>query len=182
MTETYVNGLFGPQKCRTQPNDIYYTPENLAKAIIDYYKPKGNILEPCKGAGAFLKHLPKGSQYCEIAEGINFFEFTDKVDWIITNPPFSKLTPFMQHSFKLSNNVVFLINVSALFSVKRIKIIEDNKFGIKEIRFVKQPETFKQSGRIPGAVHFQLNYIGDIKLSYESNWRENYNSSNQKSK
>jgi len=82
MTETYVNGLFGPQKCRTQPNDIYYTPEKLAKAIINYYKPNGNILEPCKGAGAFLKHLPEGSQYCEISEGINFFEFTNKMDWI----------------------------------------------------------------------------------------------------
>ena len=177
MTETYVNGLFGPQKCRTQPNDIYYTPEKLAKAIINYYKPNGNILEPCKGAGAFLKHLPEGSQYCEISEGINFFEFTNKMDWIITNPPFSKLTAFMQQSFKLAKNVVFLINVAALFSVKRIKIIEDSKCRIKEIRFVKQPETFTQSGRIPGAVYFKKNYKGSIKLSYENNWRENYKSS-----
>ena len=176
MSETYVNGLFGPQNCRTQPNDIHYTPDKLAKEIIDYYKPKGKILEPCKGTGAFYRHLPKGSQYCEISEGINFFEFTDKVDWIITNPPFSKLTAFMQHSFKLANNIVFLINVAALFSTYRIKIIEDCKCRIKEIRFVKQPDTFPQTGRIPGAVYFKKNYTGNIKVSFTSNWRKSYKS------
>lgn len=176
MTETYVNGLFGPQKCRTQPNDIVYTPKKLAKMIINYYKPKGNILEPCRGEGAFYRHLPKGSQYCEISEGLNFFEFKDKVDWIITNPPFSKLTAFMEHSFKLSNNIVFLINIAALFSTKRIRIIEDYKCRIKEILIVKQPETFPQTGRVPGAVYFKKNYSGHTKISYASNWRESYKS------
>lgn len=174
MSELYAMGLFGNQLSRTHVNDIYYTPDNLAKDIVKYFKPKGKILEPCAGAGAFLRALPDNTEWCEIEKQKNFFEYKDKVDWIVTNPPFSKITHFLNHSFKISNNVVFLLNVAALFTVKRIRLIKQHNFAIKEIRFVKQPDTFPQTGRIPGAVYFEKHFKGNTKISYENKWDDSY--------
>ncbi len=174
MSEVMVQGLFGYQRCRTQPNDMFYTPEQLAKEIVKYFKPSGKILEPCSGTGAFLKALPIETEWCEITKGKNFFDYHNKVDWIVTNPPFSKLTKFLEHSFRISNNVVFLINLAGLFTTKRIRIMNVNKFAMKEIRFVKQPETFVQCGRIPAAVHFKREYSGKTKMSYSKNWNTKF--------
>lgn len=93
-------------------NDRVYTPDYLAKSIVERYQPKGRILEPCKGNGVFLKYMPT-AEWCEIDNGIDFMDWTDKVDWIITNPPYSKYRDFLRHSFEIANNVVFLQFVNA---------------------------------------------------------------------
>jgi hypothetical protein len=46
------------------PADIVYTPEYVTKDIIQRLNPKGMILDPCKGEGAFYDHLRIGSEYC----------------------------------------------------------------------------------------------------------------------
>ena len=38
--------------------DVVYTPDWVAKDMVDYFNPKGKILEPCSGDGVFLKYLP----------------------------------------------------------------------------------------------------------------------------
>ena len=48
---------------KSQPNRNYksddeiMTPEYLAEALVNHFKPNGKILEPCKGTGNFLKFL-----------------------------------------------------------------------------------------------------------------------------
>jgi len=44
---------FCPPK-NTPDKDIVMTPEYLAKDIIQHYEPKGLILDPCRGTGAFM--------------------------------------------------------------------------------------------------------------------------------
>jgi site-specific DNA-adenine methylase len=83
-------------------SDVHYTDRNIAKHIIDHYKPHGRILEPFKGGGAFYDQLPRNAQWCETAQGRDFFTHHTKVDWIITNPPWSNLTQVMQHCFTIS--------------------------------------------------------------------------------
>ena len=121
-------------KARKKPQDIFYTPDKIAKYIIEYFKPYGKILEPCKGNGSFLKYLPQNTDWCEIEEGKDFFNYNKKVDWIITNPPYSIFGEFMKHSFDISKNVVFLIPVDKPFYGKRIRMINDYG-GIKKILF-----------------------------------------------
>lgn len=75
---------------------------------------RGSVLEPCKGEGAFLKYLPQDTEWCEIADGINFFDYNKKVDWIVTNPPYSDFNRFLDHSFELADNVVFLVPIAKL--------------------------------------------------------------------
>lgn len=97
-------------------SDVHFTNARLAKAIVDHYSPKGLCLEPFRGDGAFYDHLPENSRWCEITEGLDFFDFNESVDWIITNPPFSNLTQVFEHAFNISEQCVFLIPISKFFS------------------------------------------------------------------
>ena len=36
------------------PDDVVYTPDWVAKDMVEFFKPSGRILEPCKGDGVFL--------------------------------------------------------------------------------------------------------------------------------
>jgi len=107
-------------------NDVVFTPDWLAKQICKMFPIKGVVLEPCKGEGAFLNHLPVGTEWCEIADGINYYDYNKKVDWIVTNPPYSDYNRFLEHSFELSDNIVLLVPVAKMFkSMGTLKAIMD---------------------------------------------------------
>ena len=36
--------------------------------------------------------------WCEIGEGGDFLRYNQKVDWIISNPPWSKILVFIKHA------------------------------------------------------------------------------------
>ena len=123
--------------------------------------PDGTILEPCKGTGNFLKYLPKDRTiYCERDENIPFETFTGKVNWIITNPPFSKMRLFLQLSFKCSNHVCFVMTINHVFTKARIRDMKENNFGLKEILYIDTPKEFPQMGFQFGIVHYERNYKG----------------------
>ena len=60
-------------------NDVVYTPDWAANDIVSWFKPSGKILEPCKGKGVFLSHIP-GAYWCEISEGKDFFAWNEPMD------------------------------------------------------------------------------------------------------
>ena len=108
------------------PNDVVFTPDWLAKIICEMFPIAGEVLEPCKGEGVFLKYLPENTEWCEIVDGRNFYDYTKKVDWIVTNPPYSDFNRFLEHSFNLAENVVLLVPVAKLFkSMGTLKSIFD---------------------------------------------------------
>ncbi len=144
-------------------NDCIETPIKVAKLIVKHFKPSGKILEPCKGEGNFLKVLPKGTMWCEIKEGKDFFNFNDNVDWIITNPPYSIIRKFMKHSMEISKDIVFLTTINHLWLKARLRDINEMGFGIKEILLLETPKTFPQSGFQIGCFHLKKGYKGDIK-------------------
>lgn len=96
--------------------DAVYTPEWVAADIVRYFKPRGRVLEPCCGGGAFMRFLPAGTMWCEIAKGRDFFDWSEPVDWIVTNPPYSQTRQFLRHALALANNVVFLVPPRNIFS------------------------------------------------------------------
>lgn len=151
-------------------NDLIMTPEPLAKKIVEYFQPTGVVLEPCKGTGHFLKYFPVNSPWCEIVEGKDFFDYYQPVDWIITNPPWSKIRSFLQHSLLLADNVVFLMTINHLWTKARLRDLDRQEFGIREIIMVDTPKEFPQLGFQLGIVHLQGGYDGDIKLT---DWRTN---------
>lgn len=156
---------------KSQPNrnyisdDVVQTPLQLCKQIVDHFKPSGIILEPCCGQGNFQKVLPVGTLWCEISKGRDFFDFPRRVDWIITNPPWSKIREFLQHSMVLSSNVVFLFTINHLWTKARIRDITEAGFGIKEIVLCETPKSFPQSGFQLGCVHLRKRYDSFCKIS-----------------
>jgi len=145
-------------------NDLIMTPVYLAKAIVEHFRPTGRILEPCKGTGNFLIFLPN-ADWCEITEGKDFLDYENKVNWIITNPPWSKIRIFLQQSLRLAENIVFLMTINHLWTKARLRDVKDANFGIREICLIDTPIDFPQLGFQLGVIHLKKNYKGDIKLS-----------------
>lgn len=145
----------------TGGNDVVYTPDALASAIVVHYKPSGRILEPCEGGGSFVRALDGNCESFELAKGTDFLTQSGRWDWIVTNPPWSKLRPFLAHSMASADNVVFLCLVNAFFMKARFADIERAGFGIKEVLVVDQPpKPWPQTGFLLGATHLQRGYTG----------------------
>ena len=155
---------------KTQPNrnyksdDVVMTPVPLAIRLINHFNPQGRGLEPCRGTGN-IYNLLKDADWCEISQGRDFFDYNNKVDYIFTNPPWSKIRPFLQHSMSISNNIYFLFTVNHLWTKARLRDIEENGFGIKEILIFDTPKTFPQSGFQVGMVHLERGYVGVISFN-----------------
>lgn len=171
-------------------NDVVYTPDYLAKQIVQYFRPGGFVCEPCRGGGAFLRafdnleKIPLLWGDLTVAEpgvirNVVSYEITDGEDflasadgpghphWIITNPPWSQLRPFLIKSMEVADNVVFLCLVNAFFMKARQRDMKEHGFGMKEILFVDTPPPpWPQTGFSLGAVHIQRGYDGPVKHTW----------------
>jgi predicted RNA methylase len=133
------------------------TPDALASRIVKHHAPVGTVLEPCAGTGAFLRALAaRGNltQYCEISEGIDFYKCETKVDWVITNPPWSKINSFLYRSMMLSKDVVFLMTVNHAFTKARMKDVKELGFQLAGIQLVDWPTEWPKSGFELGVIHW----------------------------
>lgn len=142
-------------------NDAVQTPPDLAKRIVEHFQPSGKILEPCRGMGNFLEFLP-GADWCEISKGRDFFDYKTPVDWIVTNPPWSQIRPFLQHAMTIANDIVFLMTVNHVWTKARIRDIHTSGYHIKEICLVEMPKEFPQSGFQLGAIHISKGPMTNI--------------------
>jgi len=155
---------------RFQPNrnytsdDVVQTPVEMAGRLVRHFSPEGKVLEPCAGEGNFLKHLP-GAFSCEIQRGEDFFAWNEKVDWIITNPPWSQIRAFLSHSMEVADHVVFLMTVNHVWTKARLRDIREKGFGLKEIALVEMPPEFPQSGFQLGAVYVARGWAGPVGLT-----------------
>ena len=141
--------------------DVVYTADWTVKDMIEFFKPCGRILEPCCGDGAFLRHLPPDTAWCEIDKGVDFFNYYGTVDWIISNPPYSKFRPFLKHAFEISINVCFLIPARNLFSGYGT-VREAKNFGkMKNIRWYGTGNKLGfPMGNAIAAIHWERDYDG----------------------
>lgn len=135
--------------------DRVYTPDWLAAEIVARFQPQGRMLEPCKGGGAFLRAMP-GCDWYELDEGRDFLQAEGQWDWIVTNPPWSKIRQFLGKAIELGvPDIVFLMNINALSTKARLKLIYNNGYHIREIWCVDTPAEFPQMGFQLAAIHIQ---------------------------
>lgn len=143
--------------------DTVMTPLPIAQLIVEHFKPTGSILEPAKGTGNFMKALPKGTQWCEITEGRDFFTFTGTVDWILTNPPYSIYDAFLEKCFETADNVVLLVPIAKAFKSMKIEKMVDEYGGLKEIFLIGGGGKCGFAFGFPtGALHYKRGYTGKI--------------------
>lgn len=147
--------------------DIVYTPDKVARDMIDFFKPKGRILDPCKGNGIFLKYLPPSAEYCEIREGIDFFNYHEKVDWVISNPPYSGFFDWIYHSMSIANDVVYLLPANKPFISNRLMMLLKQWGEMKHLRLYGTGTKLGfPVGFAIGAFHFQKGHRSGMTFSY----------------
>lgn len=152
-------------------NDRVYTPDWLAEAIVNHYKPWGKCLEPCAGGGAFTRAMRKFGvadvvEY-EIDNGKDFLlaPEDERFDFIITNPPFSKFRAFLKKSMEVADNVVFLCTINHILGLKaRLRDVKDAGFYIREALLCETPKSWPPSGFAVGAIYLNR-HDGDCKFS-----------------
>jgi hypothetical protein len=168
-TRIESSDLFGGFARKANIKDVVMTPDAIAEYIVNYFKPSGRILDPCRGNGAFWKRMP-GADWCEIAEGRDFLEWTDRVDWIVSNPPYSTLWDFLTHSFKIADNVAYLIPLHKIWHSQRMLKLVAEYGGIKEILILGTGTSCGfPLGFAVGVFYFKRGYAGDTRIGYPPN-------------
>jgi hypothetical protein len=117
-------------------NDEYYTPEYAVKPILKYIQDGSSVWCPFDTEEShFVKMLEaKGClvQYSHLDKGEDFFLIEPpKVDFIVSNPPYSCKGEVIQRLFELGTPFAMLVGVIGLFeSQKRFDMFKNNKFEI----------------------------------------------------
>lgn len=157
--------LPGMADTQSAAEDIVMTPPDVARDVVAHFAPQGRILDPCRGGGAFADAMP-GCEWCEIREGRDFFAWTEQVDWIVSNPPYSIFSRFMRHAMSVATNIVWLIPIN--------KAWNSNRMIRETIEWGGIVETFLVGGGAElgfpvnfavGAVHYRRGYRGGMTTS-----------------
>jgi hypothetical protein len=148
------------------PKDIVATPFRVASDMIDFFKPSGQVLDPCRGDGVFYNLLPD-AEWCEIREGVDFLAFNKRVDWIISNPPYSGFFPWIYHSMKLADNFVYLLPANKPFISNRLLTLLAEWGEIKHCRLYGTGNKLGfPVGFAIAAFHFQKGNREGMTFSY----------------
>ena len=146
--------------------DVVYTPDWVARDMVEFFKPSGRILEPSAGDGAFLKYLP-GADWCEIEKGRDFYSVNEHYDWIVGNPPYSEKLPWLRKSMTTADNIVYLLPLNSPFNSSAIMLDLREWGGIVHMRYHGTGgEMGFPFGYPCGAIYFKKGYRGAMEISY----------------
>ncbi len=152
--------------------DVVYTPDWVARDMVDFFKPTGRILEPASGDGAILKYLP-GADWCEIEKGRDFYAIRDQYDWIISNPPYTQYSQWLYKSFEVAPNILYLVPCNKAFNGYEMMINLLQWGGIKCMRVYGPGSLLKfPVGFAVGALHYQKDYNGPMEISFYKEARD----------
>ena len=115
-------------------NDVFYTPAEIAVEMVDMaeLKPGDVVLEPCYGGGIIFNLIPDycSKEWCEVAKGRDFMEYTGSPTHIITNPPFSLFTQFVEKMIELQPQTITLLFGCINCSLNRVNLLIDAGYTI----------------------------------------------------
>jgi hypothetical protein len=124
-------------KHRTNAKDVFYTPKVVADTHIRLIPTNDAEVwfDPFRGNGAYYNQFPAANakDWCEIGEGKDFFAFTNKVDVICSNPPFSLLDRVLQKSIDLKPRVISYLLLHGAMTPKRMELLNNAGYGLVAI-------------------------------------------------
>ena len=127
-------------KSRGVAFDTVYTPKPVALKMIEMcdLKPGDTVLDPCYGGGVFYENLPDyvDKEFCEIELALDFFDYEDRVDCVVGNPPYSLWSKWLRHTVKITDKFCYIFG-NLNFTDKRVREILDAGFGITKFHLVK---------------------------------------------
>lgn len=105
-------------------NDAYSTPGYTIEPLLDivYIPHVSSFLEPCRGRGHIYDRIKCHRRFhAELAEGVDYLSYVppDRINVIITNPPFSLALDFLKKSLSEAEVVIYLLRLNFLESMER---------------------------------------------------------------
>lgn len=104
------------------PRDFYATPESAFKPLLPILPRGSTYWEPACGDGRIIRWLEADGFHAsgsDLVHGWDFFKDTTQRDFILTNPPFSVAHGFCEHALPHAREVMFLLPLNFLGSLKR---------------------------------------------------------------
>ena len=151
-------------------SDYVQTPLWCAEDMIEFFKPNGTILDPCRGENKVFHNLLQ-CDFNEIKENSNFFDNHNHYNWIIGNPPYSIFNKWINHSYNIADNIVYLLPTFKVFNALSLMRLYLTKGHIKHIRLYDTKNNIDWARSRPiCAVHFKPNYFGDTSYSTLKLW------------
>ena len=135
-------------------NDEIYTPRYAILPLLNYIDPSLVVWEPTDFGNSEITNVLKehGNEVISshINENQNFFEFSPEVDYdiIITNPPYSLKTQFLERAYELNKKFAFLLPITALESIERGKIFRKYNHEIEVLVFDRRVEFYEAKNKI----------------------------------
>lgn len=145
-------------KVANSGNDEFYTPLYAIKPIEKYLKKGSTIWCPFDTKESlYCKYFFKMGYnviYSSLNDGLDFFKIKPnrEIDYIISNPPYSKKGEVLQRLFELKIPFAMLVGVVGLFeSKKRFEMFKNNEF--ETMYFNKRISYFKNYEEQKPALH-----------------------------
>jgi hypothetical protein len=96
------------------------------------------ILDPSAGSNkvfynAFPDYVRK--DYCEITEGRDFFEYHEKVNCVIGNPPYSLWDKWLEHTIDITDRFCYIFGIFNLTPARLTKIMSHG-YGVTKIHML----------------------------------------------
>ena len=110
---------------KNNPGDNLYTPDYATEMIHQFTPEEWKIWEPACGTGNIVKYYQKQNYNIigtDKETGQDFFKHTESCDCIITNPPYSIKTEWIERCLQLNKPFALLLPVSALGCNDRSKL------------------------------------------------------------
>lgn len=148
--------------------DVYETPEWAVKALLDLLpiRQDWTYMEPCRASGRFYNELPIGSAWGEIREGVDYLDTVyNRVDCIITNPPYSLAQEFVEKAHKDADVVIMLLRVGFLESLRRQEFWKT--YPIDHLVTLSKRPSFTDDGKTDGAGYAYFIWDAKGKLGLE---------------
>ena len=133
-------------KKRKKPNDKIYTPSAMAQHHIDMTNKvakelgvTGPWLDPFRGKGAYYDQFPKGvtHEWCEIDDGVDFFDYDGNAKVHCSNPPFSLINPnkkgsqsILRKCIETKPQIVSLLIGVTNFSIPRYRLMVEGGYHV----------------------------------------------------
>jgi hypothetical protein len=133
MSQTYTSHSI---KHRAIADNEFMTPPEVARMLIAKVPlvAGDSVLDSAVGTGSFFLNYPSDVKGLYSTD---FYNWTEIVDWIVTNPPYSGLEEWLKHSFEVADKgVAYLLGLHNI-TPRRLEIGDKAGFGVTSIHLHK---------------------------------------------
>tara|TARA_R110000796_G_scaffold10941_1_gene36638 strand:+ start:4328 stop:4855 length:528 start_codon:yes stop_codon:yes gene_type:complete len=158
-------------------NDEFYTPRYAIRPILKYLAKNSIVWCPFDTEDSLFKELLEEDGHTviisHIEDGGNFFDITPpKVDYIISNPPYSIKKEVFERLFELKVPFAMLVGVVGLFeSQARFEMFRDNDFEVmymnRRVSYFKDYNDEKPALNPPFSSFYLCNNILPKQIVFE---------------